>query len=80
MSPIMMALLGLLAYKVLKGEAVSLPLRTAREGLSPYPLAALLTPAIQAEGSAISWADCWAASQPAHQLLTYLPAPSPVAV
>ena len=67
-SPIMMALLGLLAYKALKGEAVSLPLRAGRAGLSPYPLAALLTPAIQAEGSAISWVDCWAAGRPARQL------------
>jgi len=59
MSPIMMALLGLLAYKALKG----------RGGQAAYPggmrPAAQRVPALRAVGWTISLADCLAASQAA---------------
>ena len=42
MSPIMMALLGLLAYKALKGKGSQpVRIRATRAGLSLFPLAAL---------------------------------------
>ena len=58
MSPMMIALLGLLAYKAVKGRGS----QPAAPGSSPLPPAALSPPAIRAEGLAISWAACWAAS------------------
>jgi hypothetical protein len=63
MSPIMMALLGLLAYKAFKGRGSQGPNPRATE---------------RAAGSTISLADCSAASQAACRV-AQPPAPSPVA-
>ena len=60
MSPIMMALLGLLAYKAVKSIAASLLLPAAQAVLRPLAAA---WPAInKVEGSAIFWAGSWVAS------------------
>jgi hypothetical protein len=65
MSPIMMALLGLLAYKAFKGRAARQPLRAAGARLADYHQAALRVPAVRAAASTISLVGCWAANRAA---------------
>ena len=75
MSPIMMALLGLVAYKAVKSFGGGQPANpSGAAGPASLPPGGTVTPAIRAEGSATSWAGCSAASPEAHQPL--MPAPS----
>jgi Tfp pilus assembly protein PilX len=76
MSPIMMALLGLLAYKALKAGVVRL--RIPAEPADRSRLAPQRAAALRALDSTISSADCSAANQAARQV-PQPPAPSPVA-
>src|SRR5207244_9708023 len=60
MSPIMIALLGLLAYKALKGRGGLVPDPAGTGRPLPFPLAALWIRALRVAGSAIFWAGCCA--------------------